>query len=108
LSSVARRDPIIVDEIEHVTGHVDGVQGVGSVHGRWIGHRLATSISIVVDHDLSVRQGDDVAEAVRHQLLHTVAQLDDVDVHVDPSGRHDAEDPQALTGHHRLEAAAAT
>jgi cation diffusion facilitator family transporter len=95
-------DPAIVDEIEHTASHVDGVQDAGSVQARWIGHRLATSISIVVDDGLSVRQGHDVAEAVRHRLLHTVAHLDDVDVHVDPAGRRGG-DPHALTRHHRLD-----
>ena len=93
-------DPAIVDEIEHTTSHVSGVQRVGSVQARWVGHRLAASIAIDVAKDLSVRQGHDVAEAVRHRLLHTVAHLDDVDVHVDPCDQR-GDDPHALTRHHR-------
>ena len=42
----------------------------------------------------TVRQGHDVAEAVRHDLLHDVRHLDDVDVHVDPCGHHGT-DPHA-------------
>jgi cation diffusion facilitator family transporter len=95
-------DPAVVDDIEHTTSHVDGVQRVGSVQARWVGHRLATSLAIVVDEGLSVRQGHDVAEAVRHQLLHAVPHLDYVDVHVDPCGLR-GDDPHALTRHHQLE-----
>ena len=87
-------DPDVVDSIEHTAGHVEGVQRVGAVHARWVGHRLAASIAIVVDEDLSVRQGHDVAEAVRDDLLHSVRHLDDVDVHVDPCGHHGT-DPHA-------------
>ena len=92
-------DPDIVESIEHTAGHVEGVQRVGSVQARWVGHRLAASIAIVVDEDLSVRQGHDVAEAVRHDLLHSVRHLDDIDVHVDPCGHHGT-DPHANANHH--------
>ena len=92
-------DPEIVESIEHTAGRVEGVQRVGSVQARWVGHRLAASIAIVVDEDLSVRQGHDVAEAVRHNLLHSIRHLDDVDVHVDPCGHHGT-DPHANASHH--------
>jgi cation diffusion facilitator family transporter len=92
-------DPEIVRSIEHTAEHVEGVERVGSVQARWVGHRLVGSIAVVVDDDLSVRQGHEVAEAVRHELLHAVRHLDDVDVHVDPSG-HDGFDPHAGTRHH--------
>jgi cation diffusion facilitator family transporter len=92
-------DPEVVETIEHTAGHVEGVQRVGSVQARWVGHRLAASIEVVVDEDLSVRQGHDVAEAVRHDLLHSVRHLDDVHVHVDPCGHHGT-DPHAGVNHH--------
>jgi cation diffusion facilitator family transporter len=81
-------DPEIIGAIEHSAEHVDGVQRVGSVQARWVGHRLTASIAVAVDEDLSVRQGHDVAEAVRHDLLHSVRHLDRVDVHIDPCGHH--------------------
>jgi cation diffusion facilitator family transporter len=92
-------EPEVVDSIEHVAGHVDGVQRVGSVQARWVGHRLASSIAVVVDEDLTVREGHDVAERVRRELLHTVRHLDDVDVHVDPCG-HSGVDPHTTALHH--------
>ena len=92
-------DPEIVGAIEHAAGHVDGVQGVGSVRARWVGHRLSASIAVVVNEDLSVRQGHEVAEAVRDDLLHSVRHLDSVDVHIDPCGHH-GNDPHARTRPH--------
>ncbi len=92
-------EPEVIDEIEHIAGHVEGVQNVGSVQARWVGHRLAARVAVVVDEDLSVRQGHDVSEAVRHELMHTVRHLDDVDVHVDPCGHHGG-DPHASAAHH--------
>jgi cation diffusion facilitator family transporter len=90
-------DPDIVDSIEHTAARVEGVQRVGGVHARWVGHRLAASIAVVVDEDLTVREGHDVAEAVRHGLLHRVRHLDDVDVHVDPCGHHGTATPPPAT-----------
>jgi cation diffusion facilitator family transporter len=92
-------EPDIVDEIEHTASHVAGVREVGAVQARWIGHRLTASIAVVVDEDLSVREGHEVAEAVRHEMLHAVRHLDDVDVHIDPD-RRDGIDPHALSRHH--------
>jgi cation diffusion facilitator family transporter len=92
-------DPEVVESLVHTASHVDGVQRVGLVQARWVGHRLSATIAVVVDEDLSVREGHDVAEAVRHDLLHSVRHLDDVHVHVDPCGHHGA-DPRAAVGHH--------
>jgi cation diffusion facilitator family transporter len=93
-------DPDIVEEIEHTARHAIGVREVGAVQARWVGHRLTASIAVVVDEDLSVREGHEVAEAVRHEMLHAVRHLDDVDVHIDPD-RRDGIDPHALSRHHR-------
>jgi cation diffusion facilitator family transporter len=82
-------DPEIVDAIEHSASHVPGVRQLGPVQARWVGHRLAASVTIMVDDQLSVRHGHDVAEAVKHQLLHVVPHLDDVHVYVDPNGALD-------------------
>jgi cation diffusion facilitator family transporter len=78
-------DPDIVASIEHTAAHVEVVQRVGAVRARWVGH-LAASLAVVVDEDLTVRQGHDVAEVVGHDLLHRVRHLEDVDVHDDPCG----------------------
>lgn len=83
-------DPDIVDAISHGAGHVQGVRRVDGVRVRWVGHRLATNLTVVVDDDLTVRAGHEVADAVRDELLRTVRHLDEVDVHVDPATRADA------------------
>jgi cation diffusion facilitator family transporter len=92
-------DPTVVTSIEHIASQVAGVQRVGAVQARWVGHRLAASVAVVVDEDLTVRQGHDVAEAVRHDLLHAVRHLDDVDVHVDPCGHHGIDPHTAASLH---------
>jgi divalent metal cation (Fe/Co/Zn/Cd) transporter len=91
-------DPAIVTQIEEAASDVNGVERVGCVQARWVGHRLAATFAGVVDEDLSVRQGHDVAEDARHHLLHEIRHLNDVDVHVDPCG-HSGTDPRAVANH---------
>jgi cation diffusion facilitator family transporter len=92
-------EPELVDQVEEVTRAVPGVQGVGPVRLRWVGHALEVTLSITVDCDLTVAQGHGVAEEVRHRLLHEVRRLDSVLIHVDPCD-HDGADAHAAARHH--------
>jgi cation diffusion facilitator family transporter len=89
-------DPAIVDQLATVTATVDGVREAGEPRARWLGHRLVAEVDITVAADLPVRRGHTIAEAVRHELLHHVAHLDDVHVHVNP----DDPDAHAPGEHH--------
>ena len=84
-------DPALVDDIEHVAAAVDGVIEVETVRVRWMGHRLSASTDLVVNCQLTVAQGHDVAEAVRHALFHEVRGLDTIIVHLDPCEHGDSD-----------------
>lgn len=84
-------DPAIVEQISDTAANVPGVEDVGTVRVRWIGHRLAASVSVVVDQDHSVATGHAIGEDVRRALTGSVRHLDHVDVHVDPCGHDGAE-----------------
>jgi cation diffusion facilitator family transporter len=96
-------DPKIVDHAESVLAAVPGVERVGQVRMRWIGHGLHAEVDVVVNGDLTVAAGHAIAEASSHALLHDVARLRSAIVHADPSG-HGDEDPHALTAHHFYDA----
>ena len=76
-------DPELVDEIEEVANSVDGVLSVNACQVRWMGHRLRTDISIVVDSRLSVGEGHAVGEGVQKTLQRRVRFLDEVVVHIE-------------------------
>ena len=78
-------EPEIIDEIRHAVGHTNGVQGVSDVRARWLGHRLHVEISIAVAAQLSIVEAHATAKEVRHELLHHLAFLSSVVVHVDPA-----------------------
>lgn len=68
-----------------------GVGGVRDVHGlrtRYVGPRLAVDLHIVVDPDLNVEQGHEIAEAVKIALLAGGPGVQDVLVKVEPDDGH--------------------
>lgn len=92
-------EPELVDQVEEVARAVGGVEAVGPIRLRWVGHALEASLTITVDSELTVAAGHHVAEDVRHALLHQVRRLDTVLIHVDPSSR-DGQDHHAELRHH--------
>jgi cation diffusion facilitator family transporter len=92
-------EPELVDQVEDVAHAVRGVQALGPVRLRWVGHALEASLTITVDGHQTVGEGHRIAEEVRHALLHRVRRLDSVLIHVDPSAEGD-DDPHAATSHH--------
>jgi cation diffusion facilitator family transporter len=85
----------VVEAVTHAAGHVPEVREVTDVRARWIGHRLHVELSVSVSPALSVGEAHAVAKEVRHRLLHDVAHLGRVTVHVDPLG-------EGGDNHHRI------
>jgi cation diffusion facilitator family transporter len=78
-------DTEVLDEIKHAVNHIPGVQDVSEIRVRWLGHRLHAEMNIAVDPELSVESGHQIAQDVRHQLLHHLRYLSDAVIHVDPA-----------------------
>ena len=87
-------DPALVDQARSAVAAVPGVQDVGEVRARWLGHRLQAEVRMTVDRDLDVATAHDVAEQVQCAMLDAIPVLDTVIVHVDPC-RHAGSDPHA-------------
>jgi cation diffusion facilitator family transporter len=92
-------DPSLVSEAERVLADTSGVIEVEAVRMRWIGHQLHAEAGVTVDHAKSVAEGHDIAEDVRHRLLHALPKLRDATVHVSPTS-HDDRDFHAGVAHH--------
>lgn len=100
-------DPALVDQVEGVVSGVEGVNQADRVQVRWMGHELRAEVSLVVDPDLTVDEGHEVAERARHALLDDVPRLNAALVHVhaeaspcedDAIDRHVRPDSAARTG----------
>jgi cation diffusion facilitator family transporter len=78
-------DPETVAHLREAAAHAPGVQEVGDIRIRWVGHRLHAELSVAVNPGLSVAEGHEIAREVRHRLLHRIDQLADATIHVDPA-----------------------
>ena len=92
-------DPALAEQARGVLRAVDGVEGVGELRIRWIGHRLHAEAEIVVDADLRLAAAHRITEDARHRLLHDVPRLVSAIIHADPCG-HDGVDHHADLEHH--------
>jgi divalent metal cation (Fe/Co/Zn/Cd) transporter len=63
---------------------VDGVLQAHDIRARLSGGQVFAEVHIVVNPDLTVRVGHDIAATVKHRLLTEVPQMVRVIVHVDP------------------------
>jgi cation diffusion facilitator family transporter len=77
-------EPEILQDIEHVSRRVDGVQDVHEVRARWVGHRVHADMHITVDRTLSVGESHAIIERVEEALANEIPAFGGATLHVDP------------------------
>lgn len=83
-------DPALVDRVEGVAAGTPGVNAVGEVRVRWIGHTLRADVCVSVDDELTIVQAHQIAVDTEHRLIHEIPRLTTAMVHADPTkGAHD-------------------
>ena len=78
--------PQIVAEVRRIAGDVPDVVAIDKCRVRKVGLHLSLDIHVVVNGDLSVRRGHDIAHEVKDRLLTSPHRINDVTVHVEPAG----------------------
>ena len=73
------------DAIRRTVADTPGVRSFHALRARQIGGRVAVDVHVQVEGDLSVRQGHDIAAAVKHSILNSDKQVMDVMVHIEPA-----------------------
>ncbi len=79
------------EELQEISKLAESVNGVYSIHrlrSRRLGTGWFVDLHVMVDGDLSVREGHDIATAVQHLLLERGPDISDVTVHVEPEDDH--------------------
>lgn len=66
---------------------VSGVEGIDELLARTHGQYIIIDIKIVVNADITVLAGHDIAAAVKRQLMNEHAEVEDVLVHINPDRR---------------------
>jgi cation diffusion facilitator family transporter len=78
-------DPDVPDKIKEQAKQTKGVEDVSEVRVRWLGHRMHAELNLAVNQSRSVEDGHNIANQVRHDLLHNLQFLSDVTILVDPT-----------------------
>jgi len=68
-------EPELIHEIEHAVQHVKGVDGIGEVKARWLGHKLRAEVGIALDPAMSVEGAGEVIKQVHRELHAHLPQL---------------------------------
>jgi cation diffusion facilitator family transporter len=71
-------------KIHRLAFKINGVKEVHKIRTRYISTSIQVDLHIVVDGEISVREGHDIADDVRDRIIEEIAEVVDVVVHVDP------------------------
>jgi cation diffusion facilitator family transporter len=74
-------------EVRGIAATVDGVKDVEKCRIRKSGLDLLMDIHVIVDGDITVREGHDIGHAVKDRLFASHLPISDVVVHVEPAAR---------------------
>lgn len=77
--------PDVVAEVRKLAGDVKDVAAVEKCRIRKVGLHLALDIHVMVDGDLSVHRGHEIAHQVKDRLLASQHRINDVTVHIEPA-----------------------
>jgi cation diffusion facilitator family transporter len=80
----AAQPPVVERQIRELAMSVPGVTGTHNLRVRRSGMLLLVDLDVIVDGDISVRHGHDIAHAVKEALLASDLRILNVLVHVEP------------------------
>ncbi len=79
-------EPEIVDSIERAAAEVSGVEEVGPVRARWVGHRVHSEVEIGVPEGLSAAEVAKIRESLSAEARRAVPKLERIVVEAVPCG----------------------
>jgi len=77
-------DPELVGRCEEVLAGVGGVEHVGRVRVRWIGHELHADIDLVLPDNVTLGRAHDICVAAEQALVVAIPRLTSAFIHPDP------------------------
>lgn len=87
-----------IEKIRRVVYTVDGVRNAHDIRARYYSNKLYVEVHVMVDPEITVREGHEIAAKVRRKLKHELSNILDAIVHLDP-------DDQSHAHHHEQEPA---
>lgn len=77
-------DEIQTQKIQQIIKATPGVIELHELRTRMIGGQIFMDVHILVDSEISVTEGHNIAETVRRELIKSLGNVNDVLVHIDP------------------------
>lgn len=77
-------DEAVVDEVKEIVENISDVKGISKLKFHQIGSYFSLDISILVDKEIKVIEGHNIATNVKSILMEKKSIIKDVNVHVDP------------------------
>lgn len=77
-------DPTLETQVREVAERVPGVLGLDKCHVRKMGFNYYVDLHVVVDGEISVRDGHHIAHRVEDEVLSYLPQISEVLVHIEP------------------------
>lgn len=74
----------LVDEIRAVSVSVDGILGTEKCYVRKAGFKYHIDLHAIVDSNLTVRQGHDIAHKLKNTLKDEIPQIGNILIHIEP------------------------
>ena len=74
----------VTDRIERLVTSEPEVIQIHQVRTRYLGSKLWLDFHLVVDGNMTISRGHDVAEKIKQKLLKQVPDLEDAIIHIEP------------------------
>ena len=78
-------EPSIPAEIRHTAEHVPGIQQIGDVRARWIGHQLHAEVDVLASATLTVAEAEEVILRFERELTAHIPALARARIRVQPA-----------------------
>jgi cation diffusion facilitator family transporter len=81
-----RVDPAVIERIARAAAGVEEVISVHDIRARWAGRGLYISLHLDFPPEMTVAEAHAHGERLRHEVLHELPQVAQLDFHIDPHG----------------------
>jgi len=77
-------DQELLDEYEATIHEFNQVRRIDKIRAREHGHYKLLDIRLSLNHDLTIKQGHDIAREIKNELLNKYLDVEEVLIHVNP------------------------
>ncbi|MDO8223872.1 manganese transporter MneP [Bacillus cabrialesii] len=77
-------DPELIEEYKAVILHCPQVKRLDKIRAREHGHYKLLDVRLSLDHDLTIKQGHDIAREIRNEIKRQFSDVEEVLIHVNP------------------------